>query len=128
MTLLLDTHTFLWWITDDDRLSQTAWDVIADAGNTLYLSAASNCEIAIKSGLGRLEFAHDPERVIPEQMAVNAVEGLAIAMAHALRVNALPHHHRDPFDRLLVAQALLDDLPIVTNDPLIVRYAAEMVW
>jgi len=125
---LLDTHTFLWWITDDERLSASAHGLIQDRGNVLYFSAASGWEIAIKSRLDRLEFMGDPEKVIPEQLSLNAIEGLPIQMGHALRVHALPHHHRDPFDRLLVAQSQLEGLPIITADPQIAQYQVEVAW
>lgn len=128
MRFLLDTHTFLWWVTDDDRLSARARELIGDGGNALFLSAASGWEIAIKTALGRLAFAADPEKTIPEQMAANALDGLPVRMSHALRVHALPSHHRDPFDRLLVAQAQLEELSILTNDPMIGRYAVEAAW
>jgi PIN domain nuclease of toxin-antitoxin system len=128
MRYLLDTHTFLWWITDDERLSSRARDLIRDRRNTLYLSAASAWEIAIKASLGRLEFAGDPEKMVPEQMALNAIEALPIQIAHALRVHVLPPHHRDPFDRLLVAQSQLEDLPLITDDVEIPRYPVEVAW
>jgi len=128
MRYLLDTHTFLWWITDDAKLSPTARGLIQDRGNNLYLSAASGWEIAIKTSLGRLEFVGDPEKVIPEQMSLNEIEGLPIQTTHALRVYVLPYHHRDPFDRLLVAQCQLEDLPIVTDDPEIAKYQVDVVW
>jgi len=128
MRYLLDTHTFLWWITDDAKLSPTARGLIQDRGNNLYLSAASGWEIAIKTSLGRLEFVGDPEKVIPEQMSLNEIEGLPIQTTHALRVYVLPYHHRDPFDRLLVAQCQLEDLPIVTDDTEIAKYQVDVVW
>ncbi len=128
MKFLLDTHVFLWWVIADPRLSRMARGVIADGGNTLYLSAASGWEIVIKAGLGRLQVADELERFVPEQMALNGIEGLPVAVAHALRVGALPLHHRDPFDRLLVAQAALEDLAIVTGDPQIAEYGVHTVW
>jgi len=128
LRLLLDTHVFLWWVTADPRLSRRARTLIADAANTLYLSAASGWEMAIKAGLGRLQMADELERLVPEQMALNGIEGLPVVLAHALRVHALPAHHRDPFDRLLVAQAELEDLAIVTGDPQIAEYGVRTVW
>jgi PIN domain nuclease of toxin-antitoxin system len=128
MRYLLDTHTFLWWITDDDRLSSNARDLLRDRRNILYLSAASAWEISIKASLGRLEFAGDPEKMIPEQMAMNAIEALPIQISHALHVHVLPHHHRDPFDRLLVAQSQLEDLPLITDDIEISRYKVDVAW
>ena len=104
MRALLDTHTFLWWITDSPELSQSARNAIGDSTNELSLSAASGWEIAIKTKLGRLGIAGDPEKLIPEQMALNAIDGLPVQMSHALHVFQLPDLHRDPFDRILIAQ------------------------
>jgi PIN domain nuclease of toxin-antitoxin system len=128
MRAILDTHTFLWWITDSDELSQKAREIIADAQNELFVSAASTWEIAIKAQLGRLEFVGDPERVIPEQLSLNAVEGLPVQISHALHVYHLPQHHRDPFDHLLIAQARLEEIPIITKDPVISQYDVETIW
>ena len=128
MRYILDTHTFLWWITDLDLLSEHARHVIQDGDNTLYLSAASGWEIAIKARLGRLQLPGEPEKVIPEQMSLNAIQGLPIQMGHALRVSSLPDHHRDPFDRMLVAQSQVEELPILTADPQIAQYEVDVVW
>lgn len=128
MRFLLDTHAFLWWITKSDLLSEQARDIIRDGASTLYLSAASGWEIATKAALGRLQLPDEPEKVIPEQMALNAILGLPIEMSHALRVYSLPARHRDPFDRMLIAQSQVEDLPILTSDPQIARYEVEVVW
>jgi len=128
MRVLLDTHAFLWWIVDDPRLSDRARELIGDGQNELLLSSASGWEIAIKARLGRLDLPEDMESFIVEQMAVNSVYGLPIRMSHALHVHRLPDHHRDPFDRLLIAQAQLEDLPILTADPQIARYGIRTVW
>jgi len=128
MRALLDTHAFLWWITDDPRLSRRAREIIADGANRLFLSAVSGWEIAIKAGLGRLVLEGDPGVFVIEQMAANAIEDLPIFMGHVLRVYDLPPHHRDPFDRLLVAQAQMENLPIVTADPRISLYDVEVLW
>ena len=128
MRYILDTHTFLWWIADRDLLSEHARRVIQDGDNTLYLSAASGWEIAIKTRLGRLQLPGELEKVIPEQMSLNAIQGLPIQMGHALRIQALPDHQRDPFDRLLVAQSQVEGLPILTADPQISQYEVDVVW
>lgn len=128
MRALLDTHAFLWWITDDPRLPHKARGIISEGENELYLSAASGWEIAIKARLGRLQLPDDPERFIPEQLALNAIESLPVQMSHALRVHALPDYHRDPFDRLLIAQAQLEGLPILTEDGRIARYRVKTIW
>lgn len=128
MRALLDTHVFLWWILDDPRLSSRARRVIADGRNELFFSAASGWEIAIKAQLGRITLPEDPERFIPGQLACNGIESLPITLSHALHVHTLPLLHRDPFDRLLVAQAQLEGLPLVTADPHIPQYAVQIIW
>lgn len=128
MRVLLDTHVFLWWITDDERLSPRAREVMVEGRNTLVLSAASGWEMAIKARLGRLSVAGDFASFLSEQLALNGIDTLPVTMAHALHVYELPAYHRDPFDRLLVAQALLEGIPIVTADPEIARYPVEVIW
>jgi PIN domain nuclease of toxin-antitoxin system len=128
MRVLLDTHTFLWWIADDPQLSTTARQVIENADNTLYLSAASGWEIAIKARLGKLRLPGDVPGYVSEQITINAVQVLPIEMSHALQVYTLPDHHRDPFDRILVAQSQVEQLPILTIDPLIAQYSVTIIW
>lgn len=128
MKLLLDTHAFLWWTLDEPSLSPAARKAISDRRNQIYLSAASGWEIVIKAGLGRLKLPEPPERFIPQQMSENAIEGLPIRMSHVLRVFALDAIHRDPFDRILVAQSQLEKMRIITADPLISRYGADVIW
>jgi len=128
MKALLDTHTFLWWITDDVRLSPHARTVIADGNNELFLSAASGWEIAIKAKLGKIQLPSDPTSFVPKQLRINAIEPLAVQMAHALHVYLLPKHHRDPFDRILVAQAQAERMAIITADRQIAQYAVEILW
>ncbi|HDL86113.1 MAG TPA: type II toxin-antitoxin system VapC family toxin [Candidatus Acetothermia bacterium] len=128
MRALLDTHTFLWWIADDPRLSQKVREIIADGHNELFLSAASGWEMAIKARLGKLKLPDHLERFVHDQLAINGIESFPVQMAHALRVQVLPDYHRDPFDRLLVAQAQLENLPILTRDQEIARYQVETIW
>ncbi|MBI4309270.1 MAG: type II toxin-antitoxin system VapC family toxin [Candidatus Omnitrophica bacterium] len=128
MKILLDTHVFLWWIIDSPKLSARAEAVIRDESNTLFFSAACGWEIAIKTQLGRLHIPQTPERFIPEQLARNGMESLPISITHALHVAKLPALHRDPFDRMLVSQAQIERLPILTIDPLIRQYRVETVW
>lgn len=128
MKVLLDTHVFLWWITDDPRLSERAREIISDGENTLFFSAASAWEIAIKAKLGKLSVPGDFEAFITEQLIQNSITPLPVRLGHALRVYNLPVHHRDPFDRLLVAQAQVEKLPIVTGDPAIAQYPVEVIW
>ena len=128
MRALLDTHAFLWWIADDSRLSKKAREIIADGHNELFLSAASGWEMAIKARLGKLQLSDSLERFVPEQLIINGIEGLPVQMRHTLHVQTLPDYHRDPFDRLLVAQAQLEGLPILTRDPYIARYQVKTIW
>ena len=128
MRALLDTCAFLWWITNDDQLSTRARRIIEDAEHVLFLSAASGWEIAIKARLGRLRLSDDLPGFISEQLRVNAIEILPIQMSHALHVAALPDHHKDPFDRLLVAQSQLERIPILTIDPQIAKYSVTVIW
>ena len=128
MKVLLDTHTFLWWIANDSQLSEHARTVIEDADHQLFLSAASGWEIAIKTRIGKLRLADDLQGFVSEQLRINAIQVLPIQMAHALHVTTLPDHHRDPFDRMLVAQSQLEQLPILTIDPQIAKYSVTVIW
>ena len=128
MRALLDTHAFLWWVTDDSRLSDTARQVIADGANEIHFSAASGWEIAIKARLGRLTVPDDLARFMTSQIEQNGLRTLAIELGHALRVHALDDLHRDPFDRMLVAQSMIENLPIVGRDKQIAAYDVEMIW
>jgi PIN domain nuclease of toxin-antitoxin system len=128
MKVLLDTHTFLWWITDNPKLSSHVSKIIGDGRNELFLSAASGWEIAIKAKLGRIKIPDKPEQFVSEQMVANAIQGLPIQISHALHIYNLPYHHRDPFDRMLVAQAQLEGLPILTDDPQISQYPVKVIW
>lgn len=128
MRYIVDTHVFLWWITDDDRLTPAAREVIRDRESDLYFSAASAWEIAIKAGLDRIRLPERADRFIPEQLRLNGIRPLAIELSHALAVEGLPLHHRDPFDRLLVAQSQLEGLPIISGDDQLAEYGAELVW
>ncbi len=128
MKVLLDTHAFLWWINDNPRLSHQAREVISNADNTLFLSAASGWEIAVKAGLGKLSLPSDMTSFIMDQMYINAITPLPVLLNHALHVHNLPGLHRDPFDRLLIAQAQLENVPIITVDPHFTAYQVEVIW
>jgi PIN domain nuclease of toxin-antitoxin system len=126
--VLLDTHAFLWWITDDPRISSRARDVVQDAENELYLSAASGWEIAIKTQLGRLQLPGEPDVYLTRQMSVNAIRPLAITMRHSLFVYGLPDIHKDPFDRMIVAQSILEEMHLLTKDGNILKYGIQVIW
>jgi len=128
LRLLLDTHAFLWWIMDDPQLSTRARQAVAVPENEVFVSAASAWEIAIKASLGRLEVPDDLDGFVAREMRRSRFRPLAIDVRHALGVAALPPLHRDPFDRLLVAQALREDLTLVSADPLVARYSVSVLW
>jgi PIN domain nuclease of toxin-antitoxin system len=128
MRVLLDTHAFLWWIADDAGLSRRARDTIASTANECLFSAASGWEIAIKASLGKLEVDGTVERFVPHHLAVNGFGELPVDIRHAAGVARLPFHHRDPFDRLLVSQALAENLAIVSADPIFRRYGVKRIW
>lgn len=112
MNLLVDTHVLLWWLADDPRLSATARSAIADPANLVAVSAATVWEVSIKQALGKLDAPGD----LPTVLRDGAFDPLPITVDHALLAGSLPAHHRDPFDRMLVAQAMIEDLVLVTHD------------
>jgi len=126
--LLLDTHTLLWWAAGDARLSRRARAAIGDAANTVLVSAASGWEIATKHRLGRLESAGPLADGLLEFLADQEFVELDIGMRHAQRAGSLPDLHRDPFDRMLVAQAQIENLMLVSNDALFERYGVRLLW
>jgi PIN domain nuclease of toxin-antitoxin system len=121
VNLLLDTHVLLWW-DEGRRLSAAARQAIRDA-DAVYVSAASAWEIAIKTGLGRVK----PRRTVEQAAAESGFEELPVTFRHAARLATLPHHHRDPFDRLLVAQAAEEGLTLVSRDPALGLYGVAVV-
>ena len=128
MKLLLDTHAFLWWIGDDARLSGPAREAIADPGNEVSFSVASAWELAIKTGLGRFEPDGDLGPFLEEQIQRNAFRVLPVKLEHAVSVSSLPAHHRDPFDRLLVAQAAVEGMTLVSRDSQLRKYDTPTLW
>ena len=125
---LLDTECWLWWHLAPERLGAGAIALFEERRSPLLLSAASSWEIAIKTALRKLDLPAPPDRFVPEQLAEDGIDGLPIEHAHALRVAALPPHHSDPFDRLLVAQAQLERCALLTADPQFFSYAVDVVW
>lgn len=116
MRLLIDTHIFIWYISNDSKLSTTARTLIDDENNEILLSIASIWEMAIKYSLGKLCLVIPFECLIPQQLDINAIELLHIDINHLVVVSTLPFHHKDPFDRLLIAQAIAEKLPIISAD------------
>jgi PIN domain nuclease of toxin-antitoxin system len=125
--LLLDTHVFLWWFAAPERLGRRAKRIIADGRNDVLLSAASGWELAIKAALGKVSLPEPVERYVPARMAAQGIGALPVLPVHALRVAGLPPLHHDPFDRLLVSQALIEDLPLMTADGQLTAYGAEII-
>ena len=127
--MLLDTHTFLWWVSERGaRLSDRARDLLTDGANEASLSIASVWEMAIKAGTARIDLPDVALRYVPDRMRRHGFELLLIELPHVFRAGALPPIHGDPFDRMLVAQAQIEGLPILTADPAIGRYDVETIW
>lgn len=127
MKFLLDTHIFLWWILEDPKLPRAAGDVIADSDNELYLSSASTWEMIIKSTLGKLSLPASPEIFVNEQLQLNAISPLPITIEHTFALATLPMLHKDPFDRMLIAQAIHENLTLITDDPIIKQYPVKVL-
>jgi len=129
VTVILDTHAFLWWIDNSDKLSETARNVIGDSNNKIYLSAVSTWEIAIKDQLGKLTA---PKPLLPfftDQLHKNNFLFLPIQMEHTCKVNDLENRHKDPFDRLLIGQSIIEGIPILTIDSMISAYTeVQTIW
>ena len=128
MNLLLDTCTFIWLVSDPGQLSQAATDAIDDAANELSLSDATLWEICLKWQLGKIGLPAPPRTWVEQQGDRWGVQRVAIQRSHLYRVSELPLHHKDPFDRLLVAQSIEQGLTLVTPDPEIQRYPAAVLW
>ena len=118
----------MWWINDDERLSEAAREVLSDGQRELLFSAASGWEMAIKIGVGKLTVTGPLSSYLSTRLLENTIEVLPVTLSHSVGVAELPNYHRDPFDRLLVAQAIVENLAILTADPLVARYPVETVW
>ncbi|MCP9493386.1 MAG: type II toxin-antitoxin system VapC family toxin [Pyrinomonadaceae bacterium MAG19_C2-C3] len=128
MKLLLDTHSFMWFVAGDTRLSKTAREAIEDAANEKFVSVASAWEIAIKHSLGKIVLSEPYEIFMSGQIAVNGFELLNITVEHTAIVANLELHHRDPFDRLLIAQAMVEGMTIVSKDDAFKAYPVICAW
>jgi PIN domain nuclease of toxin-antitoxin system len=129
LRILLDTHAFLWWASSRGaRLSDRARELLSDGATEAAFSIASVWEIAIMVGSGRMVLPAEPERYVPDRLRHHGFELMPIELPHAIRAGALPSLHRDPFDRMLIAQAQIEGLPILTADPAISRYDVETIW
>ncbi len=128
MKYLLDTHTFLWFVLDDKRISTKAKSIIKDSKNEIYFSAASAWEIAIKTKLDRLKIKGDLESFIIEQLSTNSFVPLSITISHSLYTERLPQFHKDPFDRIIIAQSKVEKLSLISKDKNIKKYKVPIVW
>jgi PIN domain nuclease of toxin-antitoxin system len=128
MDLLLDTHTFLWFVNDDANLSPAAKVLIEDPQNNPILSIASIWEMSIKISLKKLVIPEPPIQFIENELTQNRIATLPISVRHLEHVIALPFHHRDPFDRLMIAQAMSENIPIVSRDGLFDLYPIQRLW
>lgn len=128
MNVLLDTHALLWWLFDDPRLSGNARKVIASPDSAVFISSASVWEIATKYRLGKLPEAREAVENLPQLLLLNRMEELPISAAHALAAGLLPTEHRDPFDRMLIAQAQLESMPVVTTDAQFQGHKIQIIW
>jgi PIN domain nuclease of toxin-antitoxin system len=126
--VLLDTHALLWWLADDDSLTRLARKVIADTANTIYISAASAWEIATKVRLGKLPSGAELAADFPGVLGREGFRTLAISDDHAIRAGLLPGTHKDPFDRMLVAQAQAENMPLVSNETVFDSYGVRRIW
>jgi len=128
VTILLDTHAFLWFVWDDPQLSVTARAAIKDPANRKLVSVASCWEIAIKAGNGKVTLGASADVFVPRELTRNGFQLLEITLAHATAVETLPQHHKDPFDRLLIVQARIEGLPIVSVDAAFDPYGITRIW
>lgn len=128
MRFLLDTHAFLWFINDDPSLTPLAKALIAEPSNEILLSVASAWEIAIKAGLGKLTLPSPLLEFLRTELTTNSIQLLPISLEHATCVSNLPSHHRDPFDRLIICQAMVESLPIISADAAFDGYPVARRW
>lgn len=128
MKVLMDTQAFLWMIADGERLSSRARQVFLDKNNMLYFSAVSLWEISIKYSLGKMELAPDWPESIRREMQANTIQWLPVEMEHCVQVSQLPFHHRDPFDRMLISQAIVEDMALLSSDRQMKAYSTRCIW
>jgi PIN domain nuclease of toxin-antitoxin system len=127
MKVLIDSHVFLWWVLEEPRLTPAMREIISDGTNEVLFSAASAYELAYKADDGRLTLPEGAHAYITDRLDANGFDPLPIDVGHALAAASLPRIHRDPFDRLLIAQAQREGIPILTADPVIARYDVETI-
>ena len=128
MKVLLDTHAFLWLITDEDRLSEKARQTFLDTENSLFFSAVSLWEICLKKSLAKISLKDGWFQTIQQELEINTIQWLPIEMTHCAEVTELPFYHRDPFDRMLIAQAIVEEMKLLSRDSPLSNYAIELIW
>lgn len=128
MNFLIDTHCWLWWLSEPERLNPTARRRIANRRNAIFFSAGSAWEIAIKAGLGKLKLSEPAADYVPTRVSGQGMIPLPINQRHALQLERMPLHHRDPFDRILIAQAQIEGLAVLTADPQFRSYDVKILW
>jgi PIN domain nuclease of toxin-antitoxin system len=128
VTYLLDTGVWLWSVGEPSRISRKAREVMADASQDVFLSAVTSWEVAIKASSGKLNLPEPADLYVPRRMAAQGLRPLLVSHQHALAVFALPAHHRDPFDRLLIAQAKVEDMTLISADRIFDRYPVHLLW
>ena len=129
MIFLLDTHVFIWWTCEPEKLPRSLFNQLIDPQNTLLLSTASTWEIMIKLGIGKISFNEDVEVIIAREIERNGLQIIPVTLDHTYQLKALPPLHKDPFDRMLIAQAIVTDLTIATNDSFVTQYeGVKTVW
>ncbi len=128
MNLLLDTHSLLWFLNEDPHLVPNAKALIEDSLNRKFVSMATCWEIAIKVGLKKLDLGEPVSTFLPRELLVNKFDLLHIELVHALHVEKLPRHHRDPFDRLLISQSIIEKIAIVSSDDKFDSYGVVRLW
>jgi PIN domain nuclease of toxin-antitoxin system len=128
MQLLLDTHSFIWWSINSEKLSLTGQDLLFDRNNRLFLSVASVWEMQIKLQLGKLQLNPSLQELIKNQITINNLEILSIDLAHIWTLPTLIHYHKDPFDRLLISQSITEIMPILSVDEIFDLYPVQRIW
>lgn len=127
MKAILDTHCWLWWLTNPEKLGKECFKVIEDSNNEIYISTATSWEIAIKYSTGKLSLPEEPEKFVLSRLERCGFSTLHIEHIHALRVSSLPLHHRDPFDRILIAQSQVENIPVITVDNKFNHYDIQII-
>lgn len=128
MNLLFDSHSFVWWREEPRKLSKPAFSAISNPSNNLFLSVASAWELQIKIQTGKFSFSDTIENVIADERHTNRLQVLTVNLAHALYLENLPLHHKDPFDRLLISQAIVENMTLVSDDQKFSMYSANLLW